>query len=289
MEFTWRKLPRSAAAQLKRNAIDTVKPFALLLSPVYVFLRANAKFLAIKGPLDFFTAEELERMKEFGTFFVSPFVVTALPFRDAAKSVRLTLSWRPLLRARDVEGESYPEVPLPPAPYELSDAVLRIVGPLWGAGGVIEPYFITVFSHEVCDALPQEYVKQARDTDMIAYEDSLFLSSWAVFLALHLGRCDLGYLSKMRAQIFASAFESIPFGMHHGPMDPETRELVALAAATMGSRLGRIEAKVFEGRNERLAQMLASRMRRVMAEFVRKDRPAPTIYGEKGLIDEAVR
>lgn len=287
MEFTRRKLPRSDAGKLKRSSIDSIKPFALLLTPVYVFMKRNAKFLAVKGPLDFFTKEELERVRPFGTLFLPDFVQVALPFRDAAKSVRLTLSWRPRLPAATTEdgnGVSYPEVALPPAPYELSDAVLKIIGPLWGAGGVIEPYFVTVFSHEVCDALPPAWMKRLRDADHLRFEDTLFISSWAVFLALHLGRCDLGYLSRFRAQIFAAAFPEVPSEIALGEMDAESRDLLALAQSTFVEPTAELKVEHFDQREERVAQMIAGRFRRVMGEFVRKDRIAPTVHGEKGLI-----
>lgn len=283
MEFTRRKLPRSEAGKLKRSSIDSIKPFALLLTQVYVFMKRNSKFLAVKGPLDFFTQEELEKMRPFGTLFLPDFVQVALPFRDAAKSVRLTLSWRPRL-AHAASEEGYPEMPLPPAPYEISDAVLKIIGPLWGAGGVIEPYFVTVFSHEVCDALPPVWMKRMREVDHLRFEDALFVSSWAVFLALHLGRCDLGYLSRFRAQIFADVFPDVPSEMPLGEMDAESRDLMQVARDTFRDPTVELRTDYFEGREERVAQMIAGRFRRVMGEFVRKDRLAPTVHGEKGLI-----
>lgn len=287
MEFTHRKLPRSEAGKLKRSSIDSIKPFALLLTQVYVFMQRNAKFLAVKGPLDFFTAEELDRMRPFGTLFMPDFVQVALPFRDAGKSVRLTLSWRPRKLAGQSEesnGVSYPEIALPPAPYEISDAVLKIIGPLWGAGGLIEPYFVTVFSHEVCDALPHAWMKQMRDANHLLFEDTLFLSSWAVFLALHLGRCDLAYLSKFRAQIFANAFPEISLEQGLGEMDADSRDLLELARETYQEPTIALTADSFESRDERVAQMMAGRLRRVLREFVRKDRAAPSVHGEKGLI-----
>lgn len=286
MEFTQRKLPRSDAGKLKRSSIDSIKPFALLLTQVYVFMKRNSKFLAVKGPLDFFTQEELERMRPFGTLFLPDFVQVALPFRDAAKSVRLTLSWRPRLsHAADENGTvTYPEVALPPAPYELSDAVLKIIGPLWGAGGVIEPYFVTVFSHEVCDALPPAWMKKLRDADHLRFEDSLFVSSWAVFLALHLGRCDLGYLSRFRAQVFAAAFPEVPSEVDLGKMDADSQELLEIARQTFVDPTAPLKIDTFDDRPERVAQMIAGRFRRVLTEFIRKDRIAPTVFGEKGLI-----
>ncbi len=285
MEFTQRKLPRSEAASLRRSSLDSIKPYALLLAPMYVFLRKNSKFLAVKGPLDFFSPQELEKLKQYETFYVPQFISTVLPFRDAAKSARLTLSWRPQIRAGE-EG-SYPEVPLPPAPYEISDAILRILGPLWGAGGEIEPFFVTVFAHEVCDPMPPEQMKAARDLDVFKFEDCLFLAGWSVFLALHLGICDVGTISKLRLQIFAQEFPQCFSMAELGPMSAEGRDIVDFARASLPATTGRIRVPELLNQPGRLSQKLNARFERIFKDFIRKDRPAATIFGQKGLITDA--
>ena len=154
MYFRPTKLPREAAINLRISPIASVKPYSLMLAPVYVFMRLNEKFVSVKGPLDFFTPEELERLKPFESFFLPEFVDAALPFRQIARNVRRLVGWEP-----EYKGEEQ----LPPAPYEVSDAVLRMIGPLWAPGLVIEPFFAAVFANELCELLPPEKLRAARD------------------------------------------------------------------------------------------------------------------------------
>jgi len=72
MDFRQRKLPKEAAINLRISPIASVKPYALMIAPVYVFMRVNEKFVSVKAPLDFFTPEELERLKSFESFFFQP-------------------------------------------------------------------------------------------------------------------------------------------------------------------------------------------------------------------------
>ena len=81
MEFSKRKLPKEAAHQLRVCPIPSVQPYALMLSPVYVFMKANEKFVSVKAPLDFFTQEELSKLRMYDTFYMPDFVDRTLPFR----------------------------------------------------------------------------------------------------------------------------------------------------------------------------------------------------------------
>src|SRR4051794_31443428 len=104
MNFSHRKLPPAAAEKLRICPIRTIEPFALMLAPVYVFMRRNEKFVSVKAPLDFFTPEELEKLRPFQSFFMTEFVDTALPFRQAARRVRAVLSWDPGSQGSNVAG-----------------------------------------------------------------------------------------------------------------------------------------------------------------------------------------
>ena len=61
MDFRSKKLPPEAADQLRACPVESVKPYVAMPAPVYIYLRANAKFVSVKGPLDFFTPDELAR------------------------------------------------------------------------------------------------------------------------------------------------------------------------------------------------------------------------------------
>src|SRR5687767_11667820 len=109
MEFTHRKLPAEAYKELRICKVATMAPFALMLAPVYVFMKLNKKFVSVKAPLDFFTPEELERLAPSVILFVPKFVDAVLPFRDAAHQVRALISLKP----EEAQGkEPYPKVKL---------------------------------------------------------------------------------------------------------------------------------------------------------------------------------
>lgn len=223
MDFRPRKLPKEAATKLRISPIVSVKPYSLMLAPVYVFMKLNEKFISVKGPLDFFTPEELERLGSFESFFLPAFVDSALPFREVARHVRRLLSWEPEL---DDKGD------LPPAPYEIADAVLRLVGPLWGAGMVIEPFFAAVFANELCDLLPPEKLRLAREQDVIAYERAILRAGWAVFLAVQLGYCDLPFINALLQRTFDASFTGVDIPTVGRAADVE--ELLRIVWDSMG-------------------------------------------------------
>jgi hypothetical protein len=279
MDFTHRKLPIGAAERLRACPIETVHPYALMLAPVYVFMRRNEKFVSVKAPMDFFSPEELTRLRSFENFYLPEFVDSVIPFRDAARRVRAILSWKPREQAL---GE-FPEVPLPPAPYELSDAVIRVIGPLWGADAVIEPFFVAAFANEFCDLLPGKVLAEARDRDVAGLERAVFRSSWAVFLALHLGLCELGFLNRLRRRVF----DETALGAGGAEGRSEVDDLVALARDSFedSGGAGTLRGDVFKDRGERVAQKIDSRLERVRRSFIRPDQPVPSIYGAKGFLD----
>jgi hypothetical protein len=271
MNFSKRKLPKEAADTLRACPIDSVKPYALMLAPVYVYMRMNEKFVAVKGPLDFFTPEELSRLLPLENFFLPEFVDSVVPFREAGRRVRALLSWKPR-----TEGG------LAPAPFELSDAILRIIAPLWGGVTTVEPFFAAALAGEVCDLLPGEAMLAARDASVERYEKAVLLSGWAVFLALHLGHCELDFLSKLRESVFAEAFDGRP----EAESCLEVRELKEMARASLGDTVSRgIRAEDFRSRPDRASQKIASRMERAKASLIRRDSGIPTIHGQKGFLD----
>jgi hypothetical protein len=276
MDFRHRKLPKEAAINLRISPIASVKPYALMLAPVYVFMRKNAKFIAVKGPLDFFTPEELVRFAPFESFFLPEFVDAALPFRQIARNVRRLLGWEP-----EYKGEQQ----LPPAPYENSDAVLRMIGPLWGSGLVLEPFFAAVFSNELCDLLPPEKLKLARDQDYASYERSILRSGWAVFLALHLGYCDLPFLNRLQQRVFDASFTGV--GIPSVGQAADVDELLEIVWESMGPNASAaVRGDVFSKSSSRSAQKVARRLERIVTEaMVLEDQPVPSIYGAKGFAD----
>lgn len=278
MNFSHKKLPAEAADKLRTCSIDTVKPFTPMLAPVYVFMRMNEKFVSVKGPLDFFTPEELERLRSFSILYLSEFVAVALPFRHAARSVRTLLDWKP--------DESDP-AKLPPAPYENADAVLRILAPLWGSQNAIEPFFVSVFASELCDPIPGELMVQAREVSVDLYESAMFRSSWAVFLALHLGHCDLKFLSGLRRKAFEDTLSRAQ-GKAAAPRSYDAVDEVVSVARTLLANPGvrAIGGKDFEAAGDRVSQKMASRLKRAQESLMKPGAAAaPSIYGPGGFAD----
>lgn len=253
---------------MKICPIDTVEPYALMLSPVYVYMPKNNKFVAVKAPLDFFSREELDRLRPFESFFLPESAGASLEFRDAAKRARALMSWQ---SARETELGS--------APFELSDAVLRVIGSLWSTGMAIEPFFVTVFANEICDLIPEDLLKAAHDQDVVKFEAALFSSSWAVFLALHLGYCELSFLNRLRLCVFSECMDGVEpsrFG------SSEVEDLVEMC------RFSSVEVpKTFSPSDlardgGRVGAKIASRLKRVELELVHPGWEPPSIYGPMG-------
>lgn len=281
MDFSRKKMPLSAASTMIQCPVRTVQPYALMLAPVYVFMKLNEKFVSVKAPMDYFVPEELIRLEGYEHFYMPPFVEGALAFRNAARRVKALLSWQPAERAGSKEA-TYREIPLPPTPYELSDAVLRIIGPLWGAGSMIEPYFTAVFANELCELLPADTLNRARDKNVAAFELAVMRSSWAVFLALLLGYCDLEFLNTIRNRVFQLSLKGESVGEPKNEID----ELTAIVIAMLEDTATRfLSAEYFTGRPDRVSKRIAGRMERVKAQFIRQDLAVPSIFGPLGFVD----
>lgn len=287
MDFVHRKLPQSAALNLRMCPISTVVPYALLFSPVYIYLRRNLKYVSIKAPLDFFEPHELERWKVLDVFYLPKFVDRTAPFRAAARAVYGLMQWEPRivrdLRASDARG--YPKVALPASPYELSDAIIRTIGPLWGFGKIIEPFFISVFANELCEILPAEDLKLVRNLDYSLYELAIFRASYAVFLGLHLGYSELGFLNRLRHRVFLKTIRSTK-ETGEGGAHPETRELIGLVEELISDPNQKvIEGGLFDDRPGTVAKKISDRLKRVASQFIRQNQPVATIHGPGGIFD----
>ena len=284
MNFSARKLPSDAAEELRNCPITTVAPFALMLAPVYVFMRINAKFVSIKAPLDFFTPEEIEKLKPFESFFLPEFVESTIPFRDAGRRIRAILNWQP----------SDP-LTLAPTSYEVSDAVLQILGPLWAffspakkESALIEPFFTAVFTNDFCDLLPIKLLKQSREVDLESFECALLRSSWAVFLALHLGYNDWNYLSALRLHVFEKTIQSkVGNTMTGFQSSQEIEELIRLVEdSVLNSTTPTLGSAWFSGRPERVAKKIASRIERVKVQMINPEQPVTSLFGPRGIVHE---
>lgn len=272
MEFARRKLPREEATQLKSFPISDVEPYRLMLAPVYVFMRRNEKFVSVKAPLDFFTSEELERMKSFELFYHPPFADSLVAFTRTGRRIRAVLSQQD-----------------PPPPYEVSDQVIRALGPLWGVEAdqlTLEPFFAVAVVLELCDPLPKELLLQARERDVELFERGVFLSGLSVFAALHLGYCDLVYLNRLFEGAFRATLNA-PIGSEH-PLaaGSEGARILQLARSLYGEAGAKdLREGMLRSRPDSFAQKFLARLQRVKDKLVDRTAPVVSIFGSKGFAD----
>jgi len=180
--------------------IESVRPYFPIPAPVYILLSGNGKFVSVKGPLDFFTANELDRLRPAGNFYYPPFIRKVLPFRREA------LQFRNLLLAiEQAKNGNQEDLVNIPSPFEISDAFLRIAGNLWSDGVLVEPFFVSIFIHEFCDGLDPDWMASARDKDVQLYEQAILRSGWAAWQAMHLGYLNIAWLTQFRDTVFRVA------------------------------------------------------------------------------------
>ncbi len=153
MLFEAKKLEVESADELLQCSISTVKPYALMLAPVYVFMKRNEKFVSVKGPLDFFTPEELAAFSSYGAFHLPKTVAELTPFQTAAKLVREMLKET--------------QAPFPPAPFEVSDELIKVLAPVWGRNIESSPFWSSIFSDELCGPLDSHELLYGRYTSFV--------------------------------------------------------------------------------------------------------------------------
>ncbi len=280
------------AAELSPFSPDTAEPYRPLPAPVYVLLSRNDKLVSVKGPFDFFTPRDITKMKS-GQYFYGPILRRVEPFQLAAKEVKSMLGWS-LPTATQV---------LEPAPFEISDAVLRKLASLWAtlppSGNSadetmlgIESYFAVAFANELCDPIPGDRIEMARENDPDLYEIALLRSGIFVFLALHLGYLDLKVLNALRYRFFHELIQVTGLG-NFLPLSLELAELKRWTENLIHSpEIHLISSEQFQHSISRVTQKLRSRLLRVRLELANPDTPLAHTYDDGGLgnlrSDEAV-
>ena len=284
MEFRTRKLPKAKAAELSAFPIETAEPYRPLPAPVYMLLARNEKMISVKGPFDFFTARDLEKLRKGGSFYYGPIYGRVEPFHAVARDVRKMLGWN-APNATNV---------LEPAPYEISDAVLRKLGSVWAPRSnlngadrdgpiAIESYFAVAFVNELCEPIPGEWLEHAREKDPDYYELSLLRSGVFVFLALHLGYLDLKLLNAYRFRFFNEAVNVFGSGGTIS-MSLELTELKRWTENLIHSpEVHTISSDQFDHSISRVTQKLKARLLRVRRELADPDAVFVHTYDDGGL------
>jgi hypothetical protein len=268
MDFKQAKLSKEAEGHLRICPIQSVQPYALMMAPAYVYMKLNEKFVMVKSAFDFFTEEEKERLTPLGSLYFPEQVETALRFRSVASQVRELLRWNPEALALHELKESIrgkkEEIPLLPASFELSDAVIRLLSQLWEPGPFIDPFYVAVFSNELLELIPSELLKGYRDQSVVNFEKAVMFSSWAAFISLHLGYTDLDFLNRLRNSVFNETMT----GMAGNWRKPEIRQIISAARESLGASVepypgSYIHFEVFKTKFGATSQKLKSRGRRL--------------------------
>ena len=284
MEFSRKKLPVEKISELYSIPIEEIRPYALMFGPAYILLEENEKLVSVKAPLDFFIESDLTQLKQFKLFYFPKTVYQALPYQDAARKIRQIFAWEKRMRG-------YPEPSFSPAPFEVSDFVLHLVGPLWWKynklGPGIESFFVTVLVNELCDLFSPEHLRLKRENHYQAekFDHALFLASWVVFFALHLGYFDLLFLNQLRDQVFCDSILATPphiLGPHFSELGDVTLVMDELLKKFPN---GPISHQLLRNRSETVFRKLDSRFLRIEKEFARRGASRPSVYGPKGFID----
>ena len=190
MIFEEKKLGIESIKDLLQCEIRTVEPYALMLAPIYVFMKLNQKLVSVKAPLDFFTPEELAHLSRYETFYIPKFVQSGSRFQTAAKLVRNLLNPQPHL---DDSG---------PASFEISNEVLLSVSTLWGKNLSIDPFYSAVFADELCGTFDHLKILHARETAVVRHEMGILLSGLLTFVLLHLGWLDFKMIQTARFDVY---------------------------------------------------------------------------------------
>jgi hypothetical protein len=277
-------MPKETSADLETFPTETAEPYRPLPAPVYVLLPKNSKLVSVKGPFDFFTTREIEKMKIGGSYFYGPIYDRVAPFRLAAREVGTMLGWSSPTATNVLE----------PAPYEISDAILRKLGTLWAPirsteGDAaetpigIESYFAVAFSNELCEPIPGDRIELARERDPDLYEIALLRSGVFVFLALHLGYIDLKILSALRIRFFNELINvtgignTVPLSMELTELKRWTEHLIHSPAVHL------ISSEQFQYSISRVTQKIRSRLARVRKELCDPKAELAHTYDQGGL------
>jgi len=282
MDFTERKLQKSAAADLKRISLESLRPFTPMFAPVYVFMKRNEKFLGIKSPLDFFSPPDLDKVRPFDAVYVPrAFSDLVAGYQDAGRRVKTLMFEKPEEIARGKQDSTYPEVKLGQSSFELSDAVIRVLGPIWGKKLSLEPFFIAAFVEDFCERIPEEFLLQARDTNIELYELGLLRAGVAVFLAIQLGFCNKRFLDEFRWQVF-QRFALGKSTAHHATDLSEIEDMtISLVRDSMEKQVDALQISALSGLT---AAKVAARFKRIESQFAKNSPFVGSIYGPEGFL-----
>ena len=211
MDFKDRTIDIQEIESLYHCRIESVSPYVLMIAPVFVLMKRNAKLVCVKAPLDFFVPDELEALRKQEVVYLPVTVKVVSRFQTAARLQRAYFS--------------IAEPGLPRAPYEISNEVLKTVIPLWGRDLRIEPLFAAIFTDEFCGGLSPDELLFGRDSAVLLHEHGILLSGTLVFVLTQLGWSNLHQLQKIRQEVYSRTIHGETWGSVSSDWEAITRDL----------------------------------------------------------------
>lgn len=263
MLFEDKKLQLESVENLIQCPIHTIEPFALMLAPVYILMKLNQKLVSVKAPLDFFTEDELQRLKIHEVFYLPKFVKSSVRFQTAARLIKKIITLQ--------------QSELSPAPFEISKESFDALSKLWGKQIQIEPFFMGIFTDEFCEPLDQEKMLWARENAVIKHDHGLLLSGALVFVALHLGWFDIRQLNQHRNSIYERTIQGEEWEDPTSEIEFIVSDLNKIISSETSINLEKLRMVESEW-----AQKLASRLEFLKNKNTNLIYDSSTIFGEEG-------
>lgn len=272
MDFERKKLNLTELNTLIEMDVGDLVPLRPLGTVVYLRLVQNQKLVAIKGPFDFFTSDEIDRIRGAEKVYAHPILESVDKIRRVAERVRSVLAWQ-----EPAEG-----IFLEPAPYEISYSLKPHLSAVWRRNDqalALETYFLPFFMEVLCGALPTEEFVRFRNEDFTAFEDALLCVDTTLFLAMNCGHLDVKYLSESREKLFRECIEG-----SRADVSIEIRELFEWARNRLREQsVTRLYQEDFKSDDHVTAAKVFSKLEKLDRPIL--DVNEESVYGPQGLID----
>ena len=263
MLFEDKKLQLESIDDLIQCPVHSIEPFSLMLAPVYILMKLNQKLVSVKAPLDFFTEDELQRLKLHEVFYIPKFIKSSVRFQTAARLIKKMLPVQ--------------QFELSTAPFEISKESFSVLSELWGKQIQIEPFFMAIFADELCAPLDQEKMLWARENAVVNHDHALLLCGSLVFIALHLGWFDLVFLNQFRKTIYERTVLGEKWDNPKSEMESIVCDLNKILYVEKSLNYESLRATSSEW-----SKKLASRLLYLKNSKTKLTHVSATIYGEEG-------
>ncbi len=295
MEFREKKIPYSRGQSFKKVTLKTVQPHVILFAPAYVLMKKDQFYVGVKGPLDFFTPEDLTRLSGYEFLHFSRFIFSIGLVRDAARAVQNLLKRSDVVTHR-AHAPVFRDAALGASDAEISSQVLRVLTQLWlnhpEEGVQTEAFFVCAFVDELLGGLSPTILTKIRAYGVDFLERVLVLSSLSVFMMIHLGYLNLAYLNRLRiAAVFALLDEAqnrtrpllreksgsmVGFGV-------EAEQVFQFVCTRFEGLAGEmIRARVIATDTESLTKKFSSRLPEILNGMKNRKSGNLSIFGEDG-------